>query len=168
MCLFRFFICADILGLAKLHWVTWENQTLMPQINRCKLMNVVYTKRCGNNLKRIIMWEVMMGLFNREQAAKSGIVCGGSVGCDCPKPATEHENSVAMSLSLRLAMSFHLLTEWALTLRICLYYLLAVGYRGGSGKADDEDLTLTLYFLGDVISVCFIYSCCSLILSNVH
>lgn len=89
MCLFRFFTCSDILMLAELHWNTWENQTLLPQINRCRLMNVIHTKHCRNNLKRIIMREAMMGLSIRKLAAKSWIVRSGSVTSDWLPKASE-------------------------------------------------------------------------------
>lgn len=70
-------------------WVTWENQTLFPQINRCKLTNVVCTTHCGNNLKRMIMQGVMMGLSNRRQTAKSEIACHGSLESECLPKASD-------------------------------------------------------------------------------
>lgn len=52
-------------------------------------MNVVRTKHCGNNLKRIIMQEVMMGLSSREPAAKSYIVCSGLLRSACLPKASD-------------------------------------------------------------------------------
>lgn len=68
MHLFRFCTCADIPVLAELELL--EKIRLFPQINRCKLINVVCTKHCGNNLKRVTMQGVMMGLSNMKQTAK--------------------------------------------------------------------------------------------------